>query len=220
MGKGKPLVSKAVLVTALLFSGHTVAFAKGPQGSGNPAQPNVNLGLAAILKNGVGVGLQGPAVPAMPSLSGPPTLPPSAAASAISKPGPALMPTIGQSASPAVGNGAAAQSAAPGAAWSASSAGLMPPGHNNPPGVRTGHSHSSYPGNDGGGADNSKPSTNSFPPGPATPSDVGSGAVPESGQGEGQGSGASQNAPSAPVTPVTSGPELLAAAQYERHVAR
>lgn len=55
MGKGKA-VSNAALLSVLLASGQSMVFAdKGGKGPSNPAIPNVNLGLAAVPKVGVGV---------------------------------------------------------------------------------------------------------------------------------------------------------------------
>lgn len=192
MQRRKPFASNVALVTALLLSGQTIALAdKGGKGPSNPAIPNVNLGLAAIPKVGVGLGMAAAApttipptgnpsvaampvvaggppammIPAAPSMTNPPTLPPSAAASAAPKLNPASMPTGGPVAGQAAGSGASAQGAAPGAMRSVSSTGLAPPGLNGNPGVGSANSGPSGA-NPGQGAQNSASGAGAFPPGP------------------------------------------------------
>lgn len=193
MGKGKPvckpIASTGALFIALLLSGQTVAFAyKGGHGPANPAIPNVNLGLAAMPKTGAGVGL------------------PAASAAAL-KAGPVSIPAGGLKSYLGVGNGVTAQSAAPGASRSASSAGLMPPGHNNPPGVRAGQGYPSN-GEAGAGKGGSMPGDDVRSP-PTMQGDAGAGSAQASGQGEGQ---ENDTSPGTPVVPLTRAPELLAAA--------
>ena len=107
MGKGKRVI--LALLAAATLAGHGVVVAEKGAVAPNPtAIPNVNLGLSAIPNFRTTVGL--PAV-AMPARIGP-----EATAFAISGPG--------NSAS----KGASAQTDAPGAKRSASSAGLTPPG--------------------------------------------------------------------------------------------
>lgn len=184
MGKGKPvrkpIASAGALFIALLLSGQTVAFAyKGGHGPANPAIPNVNLGLAAMPKTGAGVGL------------------PAASAAAL-KAGPVSIPAGGSKSYLGVGNGVTAQSAAPGASRSASSAGLMPPGLNKNTGQGQGAQNSvsnagAFPpgqnGNSGKGAENSTSGAGAFPPGQQSSGASGPGSSGNSGDGPSGSSG-------------------------------
>ena len=105
MGKGKPVI--LALLAAATLAGHGVVGAdKGGVAQNTAAKPNANLGLSAIPSMTTRVGLPAGAMAA----------------------GQGATPFGGSGPGQGVGNGTSAQMAAPGAARSASSAGLTPPG--------------------------------------------------------------------------------------------
>lgn len=193
MQKRKPLATNAALLTALLLSAPAVALAdKGGKGPGNPWNPSANLGLGAIPKVGVGL-------PAM----GPTTIPPGTVF--------AVPAMVTVSAAPRSGGGVPAQIAAPGAGRSASSAGLMPPGHSKPHGAEGPRGHGSENGSGNAyGPDRSRSGEGTVPPGLAR--SAGSDVV----QGPGQAANEEQESGALPGTPSLSqmsAPERLASAQ-------
>ena len=109
MGKGKRVI--LALLAAATLAGHGVVVAEKGAVAPNPtAIPNVNLGLSAILYSRTTVGLPAAVMPARAGLG--------STSFGSSRPGHDLP----------VGKGASAQTDAPGAKRSASSAGLTPPG--------------------------------------------------------------------------------------------